>query len=1206
MRLGRHALGLSEEELCNRRGSSWAVNFKSWAEAGGVSGFLRVCSWVGGLLLVMVLSGFLAAPLFAKVTGSISGTVRDAQGAVIPGATVQARNTETGVTQSITTDSQGFYNFPALAIGHYDVSVQKTGFGEYRQTNLMINVDTALQVDATMQVGAQRQQVTVKSAALQVNTRNAQIGEVLEAAQIQSLPLNGRAFTDLLALQPGVVPINASQFGTLSPSGNLDGGVLSMSGGRVVNNGYMINGANTVEGYEGGTTIIPNLDSIAEFRIITSDAGAEYGNYAGGQVNVVTKGGTNSFHGDGFEFVRNSALDARNFFSPDRGELHQNMFGGTFGGPIMRDKAFFFVDYQGTRQTIGVDTGLIPVPSDSERTGDFSDNTSALSGVVSGPYFANLLGNKLGYAVSAGEPYYTAGCTSSANCVFPNAVIPQSAWTPVSSKVLTLIPTANQGPYFTTSANPETLQDDKGGVRVDVNTRIGMVSGYYFDDPWNQLVPYNAGFGGSSVPGFPGTTIGKAQLFVLSDTTSLGSTAVNQITLSYTRNKNIQGLSGTGPTLASLGFAAPDQGGIYQLTTQYANWPTMGFNNFNLGPSNSIISQFDNTYQVQDDFSKIIGTHTLKFGADYHWDQVDISHPNNGSDGGFGFNGGETGIDLADMLVGAPSYFYQGNAAALDLRSYYLGIYGEDSWRVTRDLTFNYGLRWEVTPYWSDSKNRNPDLLLGEQSLTFPGAPTGYVFPGDPGIPQHFANTRWNNLGPRIALAYAPEFSDGVLHSIFGDHGKSSIRAGFGMYYTNIEGASTFNFDAPPYGKFVFTGYLPLFTQPYIDRQAGQVYPQPFPLPAPPTNVSPSNPDNSINWAQYLPISSYANPLRDDPSPYTEHLDLSIQRQLGLNTLLDVSYVGSFGHHLILSVDNNPGDPALCLSVSQISQVMPNTATCGPYGEGGTYYPVTGGVINGTRGPFGPNFGNNAYFMDMGNSAYHALQVAMHHTSGRLQFLLSYTYSKAMDQGSGFGDQVLSDNYKLFRSLSIFDMTHNFSFSYNYEIPFDRLFRSDNRLTRGWRVSGITQFTTGLPVTIANVTDRNLRGDQGVDFYGSTDEPNFTPGPILGDTNPRDGKPYFNTSLFSQEPLGGQGTSSRRFFHGPGLNNWDFALLKDVKLTESKSLEFRAELFNAFNHAQFYGANTVDGYYNDGPGSFGMVFNASAPRIAQMGVKFMF
>jgi hypothetical protein len=1166
------------------------------------SAFSYLACGIKFALLVMVLT--LATTLvFAKVTGSISGTVRDAQGAVIPGASVQVRNTQTGVVQTIETDSVGFYNFPALAVGRYDVSFKKTGFGEYKQTGVVINVDTAMQVDATMKVGATQQEVTVTASPAQVETRSAQIGEVIGGQEMTDLPLNGRSYTDLLALQPGVVPINASQYGSLSPSNSLNNGLLSIGGARDVNSGFMVNGANTVEGFGLGTTVVPNLDSIAEFRIITSNAGAEYGNYGGGQVNVVTKSGTNQWHGDVFEFLRNTSLDARNYFSPLRGVFHQNQFGGILGGPIMRDKLFFFVDYQGTRQTVGVNTGRILVPSAAERTGNFSDNASALTGTVNGAYFANILGNKLGYPVAAGEHYYTSGCTSSANCVFPNAIVPQSAWTSVSPNVLPLIPMPNSGRYFSSSANSATLRDDKGGIRIDANTRIGMVSGYYHDDPWTNTNPYNPGYGGSTVPGFPSTALGKAQLVTFSDTTSFGPTMANQFTASYTRNKNIQGNSGKGPTLASLGFAPPQDEGIYQLTTQYQNWPYLGFNNFSLGAFNSVISQFNNTYQFQDDITKVVRTHTLKFGADYHWDHIDISHPNNGSNGGFGFNGGETGIDLADMLIGAPNYFFQGSPAGLNLRSYYVGAYAEDNWRATHNLTVNYGVRWEATPYWADAHNRNPVVLLGKQSTTFPTAPAGYVFPGEPGIPKHMANTRWNNFGPRIGFAYSPEFSNRFLHTIFGGQGQSSIRAGFGKYYTNIEGANTFNFAAAPYALFYFSSAPPLFTTPFITRASGQNLGQRFPIPA-------LTSSSIIDWSQFEPIGGNRNPLPDSPTPYTEHVDFSIERQITANTLLSMSYVGTFGHHLILNADQNPGNAALCLSVSQPSQVMPGTATCGPFGENGVYHPLTGGVINSTRAPFGPIFAGNGLQLDIGNSSYHALETTLRHSSGRMSFLFSYTYSKAMDDGSGFGDQVIlnpNGTVTTFRGLSIYDLTHNFAASYTYELPFDKLFGKNNMATRGWKVSGITQFASGLPVSIFETDDQSLLGNTGNSgFSGGTDEPNLSSGAIFNDKNPRDGKPYFNTSLFTKELLGGQGTSRRRFFHGPGINNWNLSLLKDLKLTESKSLEFRGEFFNVFNHAQFYGPFVVDGNINDGPGSFGRVNNAADPRIGQVGIKFLF
>jgi len=1187
-------------------------------------------------LVLVALVVWAPALLLGKVTGNISGTVKDPQGAVVPGVTVTARNTQTGVEQTLTTDDVGFYNFAALAVGTYDVSFQKTGFKVYRETGLVINVDTALRVDAVLQVGAELQTVTVESTAVHVDTQTQQTGEVIGGTEMENLPLNGRAYTDLLALQPGVVPFNLSQYGTLSPSNSLNNGVLVMTGQRGEQNGFMVNGANTVEGNGGGTTVIPDLDSIAEFKIILSNAGAEYGNYNGGQVNVVTKSGTNQFHGDAFEFVRNSDFDTRYFYSADRGVLHQNIFGGTGGGPILRNKLFFFLDYQGTRRVVGVDTGLQLVPSVADKTGNFSDQAAVIAAneannpttnTVSSAYFAGLLSARLGYPVTSGEKYFSSTCTTSAQCVFPGYIIPQKAWDTPSAKTLTLIPDPNQGVYYSTSAYPEVLNDDKAGVRIDANTRIGMISGYWHYDPWVDNQPYGP-FAASTFPGFPIQTVGKAQLFTFGLTTNFSSNSVNQFTASYMYNHNDNGKPGTkGPTLQEIGFAPPGpQGGIYQLEGPDAqNWPWMGFDNYGVGQYVVERVQDAETYQLQDDFTKVRGTHTIKFGGNYHWDHIPIAQVNNGGNSFFTFSSStETGFDLANMLIGAPDYFAQGAPAALNLRNFYIGVYGEDSWRVKPNLTFNYGVRWETTPFWADRHNRNPSVQLGCHSKIFPTAPEGYCFPGDPGIPKYFINPRWDNFAPRIGLAYSPNFSNGFLHKVFGDAGKSSIRMGFGTFFTNIEGANTFNFAAAPYSLYYPSQFPPLFRSPFINKLTGANFNNPFPLPVHKAG------DTNIDWSPYLPFSGDRQPYPNDPSPYSEHLTVSVERQVTPNTLLSVAYVGAFGHHLVLNTNKNGANPSLCYSLSAVAGsqqaidrgipgVAPGTNICGPGNETGFFNPAGGGKVL-VRGPFDENYAGLGAQIMAGNSAYHSGQLTLRRTTGRAVYLLSYVYSKSLDNGSGFGDQIIQGlDPNIYRALSQFDVTHIFSASYTVEIPFDKLFRWDSRVTRGWKFSGVTSFTTGPPVSIFQTNDYSLRGNgRNSPQYSFTDEPIFLGGgSIYVNKDPRKQyvdpnthvlvNPYFNPALFSPEPFGGQGNANRRFFHGPGVNNWNLALLKDVKLTESMRLEFRGEFFNAFNHAQFYGNNNVQGNFNSGPSGFGGVFSAgNGSRIGQLGAKFYF
>jgi hypothetical protein len=332
---------------------------------------------------------------------------------------------------------------------------------------------------------------------------------------------------------------------------------------------------------------------------------------------------------------------------------------------------------------------------------------------------------------------------------------------------------------------------------------------------------------------------------------------------------------------------------------------------------------------------------------------------------------------------------------------------------------------------------------------------------------------------------------------------------------------------------------------------------------------------------------------------------LSIERGFGNNSLLDVSYVGTQSHQLLVLEEANPGNPALCLQLSNPAHLAPGQTPCGPFGESNVYTTASGQLINGTRGPLGPNFGSDTIETTIGNSNYNSLQVTFRHTSGPLQMLAAYTYSKSLDQSSNLGEEVNPLNPSLSRALSSFDMTQNFVLSYSYQLPFERLFHARNRGTQGWEFSGITRFSSGLPVTLINYGDNSLLGAEpnGINNYG-IDEPNVAAGSLGLNHNPRNGQSYFNAALFSENALGTPGDASRRYFHGPGMANFDMAILKNLRLTESKSLQFRIEAFNVFNHTQFFGPQAVDG--NISSATFGQAVSAAAPRLVQAAVKFTF
>jgi hypothetical protein len=418
------------------------------------------------------------------------------------------------------------------------------------------------------------------------------------------------------------------------------------------------------------------------------------------------------------------------------------------------------------------------------------------------------------------------------------------------------------------------------------------------------------------------------------------------------------------------------------------------------------------------------------------------------------------------------------------------------------------------------------------------------------------------------------------------------------MYYTAIE-ALTVGILAgnAPFGITYSSPAPPLFATPFVTAATGQNQGQPFPIALVTHGASSSNPNPNVNWAQYEPISGIPGYATTNRIPYVEEYMLSIERQLGAKTVLSISYVGTQAHRLLVMVEANPGNPSLCLS-------LPG---CGPFGESGVYTNASGQVINGTRGPLGSNFGSDTNQTTIGKSNYTSLQLSLRHTSGRLALSAGYTYGKSLDESSNLGEEVNPINPALSYALSSFDIRQNFVVSYNYRIPFESLFRASNRWTQGWELSGITHFSTGLPVTFVSYGDNSLLGAEpnGINNYG-VDEPDYAGGPLNLNHHPGKGQTYFDTAQFSENTLGTPGTAKRRFFSGPGLNNFDMALLKNVRLDDSKTLQLRLEGFNVFNHTQFFGPQSVDGNIGNLGTTFGQIVNANPPRLVQLGAKFSF
>jgi Carboxypeptidase regulatory-like domain/TonB dependent receptor len=1172
--------------------------------------------------------------LWAAADGSLSGTLQDQRGAVVSGATITLVNIALKSEYKAVSNGQGFYSFPTLPVGHYDLTIEATGFKTQEKTNLAVDTDAALKLDAVLTVAQHSENVTVvaESAAVevQVDTVATYLGELVTGPQMTALPLNGRSYTDLLPIQPGVAPVStllpnsvimAGVTGGLSPSGDLNPGNLSIDGQRESSNGFLVDGIDVQEHMNGGTSVVPDLDSIDEFRVLTNNFDPEYGNYNGGMVTVISKSGSDSFHGEAIEFLRNTVLDARGYFDPSRPVFRQNQFGGTLGGSIRHGRIYFFADYQGTRTNEGIETGDISVPSLQDRAGNLSDqaatfvttdvNGNTVPTTVGGPYLAGILSEKLGYAVSAGEPYYTAGCARSSSCVFPNAVIPMSAWSAPALALLAYIPSPNVGTdQYSTSAYPQTVRDDKSSGRVDANVgRWGQLSAYYFFDDYRLDNPYPGQQGGASIPGFDALTLGRAQLVSAGDTKVFGGGVVNEFHVGYLRNANVIGQphGGLGISQAAQGFSTSTANGGFTIQSpQFEGVEDMVFPSFVMGVPITNETQINNTLYLGDTFSKVMGTHTLKFGGQFHWDQVN-EHPNATFNGTFNIDGTETGAAFADFLIGVPSNFTQSSGQPFYLRNRYAGLFAQDSWRARTDLTINVGLRWDyIMPFW-EKYNQLQTVIPGRQSILYPGLPGDLVVPGDPGIPRTISPSKPYNFAPRIGFAYAPRFDGGVLEKLLGDSGKSSIRASYGIFYTAFGGLSAgVMYAVPPFGFNYLTPEPPLFATPFINAADGGQNTNPFPLTFPPHNVSASNPDKQ-SFASQIPISGDVSFYYRDSVPYTENYMFSFERQIATKTLLTMSYVGNEGHHILAIVSNNPANQALCLSLSQPSEVAPGSPACGPFGEDAVITSASGHMYHGVRAGIGSNYQEDTWQQTIENSTYNALETNLRYVGKRSNFLLGYTYGKSIDEGSNLGEQLDPLNHEATRAISAWDMRHNFVGSFKVDLPFDLLSGRANRLTDGWSIAGTVRFSTGLPVTLLDDSDNSLLGTlgNGVNNY-LLDTPEYHGARLDINTNPRNGRPEFNNTpaAFTKEALGQLGNVPRRFFHGPGISNFDMTLAKILRVNESKSVEFRLEAFNAFNHAQFYGPAAVDGEVNDP--HFGDVVSAASPRLIQFGAKFLF
>jgi len=1270
-------------------------------------------------LAVFSLLTLLASPALGQSTGGrILGRVADPSGAVLANVSVRITNQATGVARDTKTNGSGDYTFVEVAPGNYTAEFEQKGFKRNVQKDVTVDVNQVVTLNSTLQIGATAETVEVTSEAPLVDITSTQLGAVVNDRSVSQLPLNARDTYQFLQLQPGVVSTVGS--GNQIVYGSDKAGSVSVNGGRGRANNFSVNGGDANDQFVNLPTVQPSPDSIQEFRVLTNTFDAEYGRNSGSVVNVITKSGTNDLHGNVYEFFRNTKLNANPYcFTAvdgvpcDKPQFNQNQFGGTFGGPIIKDRTFFFTSYEGRRIRQGIPSSLVFVPSASERpsaTQPFADFSS--ESTFSGSTDANALNLRPNCTTALGSAPNIPTDGRFYSDLFPGNIIPLGCLDPTAVDLLQFVPTPanNSDKLVTTPVQP--VRADQFTVRLDhrLNNKQNLSFYYYFND--DHLVSPFAVFeaAGANVPGFGSIVNERFQQWNISHTWSISNTTVNEFRFNYNRvaqrtfqhpvfTTTVQNSFPPAPSwlLAAFPSGVPcfsdgtqaNTLGIHpNLGPQHEGLPFIqvsgGFTIGNNGEGE--LPQVGNSFQWSDNISKVVGNHSFKFGGDVRrqrFDQLLYFDVN----GEFFVDETSTNSTLgdtafSDYMLGFPGSYGQGSAQIENVRSTGLYLFAQDSWKIKPNLTLNYGLRWELNTPIADASKHVQTFRPGAQTKIYPckldpnidaslvaqygstdcsptgpaGAvfPTGLVVPGDPGVPNALTQTYYKAFAPRIGLAWSP-----------GNSGKTSIRAGWGLFYNPIEQLVLEQFSAePPFGGSTFpfnTG----FNTPFQDQGGGFTYPNPFGLSQlggvngilNPTRGQPTD------WAMFRPNTLFGQFQPHMRSQYSAQYNLTIQRQLTNDMKLEVGYVGSQGHRLLATHDINFGNPQTCLDINDILGPL----TCGPYFSDSEFIIPAGSVTgpNGLHLPYGPNgpsvippnttLANDVTLVGLrrysspqcdplsptaagcpidgipvfssifaqdtiANSAYNSLQASLDKRFGKgLQFTAAYTFSKSFDQASSFEGILNPIDPRISRSLSAFDARHRIVLSYYWELPFRKFTGATGKLLNGWAVSGITAFQTGFPIRISTVADNELMYSFDFELPGEpaqlapfrTMKPQsnanyyFDPNSFTDNATDDTAPPCSAGAQFECfEPslLGTLGTAKRTICCGPHLSNTDFAILKTIPITESTHVDFRAEFFNIFNHTQFF---NPDGNVSDGS-QFGQITQVRDPRLVQFAVKLFF
>ena len=1141
-------------------------------------------------LLLLALLGMSVVAAAQEANGRIIGTVYDQQGAVMPGVQITVTNTATDVTRKTVTDHDGYFQVLELPIGNYRVGAQQKGFQTVASDAQKLLIGQSRRIDLKMPVGTTTQTLNVEASGGAVETVNSTLGQSVTSRALVNLPLNGRDVMDLALLQPGI---------TESNDDNAGAGNFSIAGGRTDSVTYLLDGGLNNDLLDNSQLLNPNPDSVAEFRLLTSNYSAEYGRNGGGIISVVTKSGSNQFHGSAFEFLRNTSFNANNYFNIvsglPRDDLKRNQFGATIGGPILKDRLFFFAAYQGQRQILNQPVFDSTVFTPEELNGNFSNSGSPDEGVA---------------AFLDANPFFQPDQSLADQAVIDPSRINSVAKAYIAAN---LIPTSPTGLI---SYQDRTVDD-----RDELTTK--------FDFTPNSKDRISATWGMNRNPQLnPGSIVGysdrvKSWYYFLNLGYSriISANLLNEFHF-VTHRSNYES------HVPDRKLPFPSELGI-AVTPDEATGPTnLYFNDSGLltgfsenGPTRYV----ENTFSWTDTVSWTRGKHNWKFGAGFSPYQQNLKYDFyiNGEFDYAGDSSFASGNEFADFLLGLPYGYFQQAAAPSNIRSKSTYLFAQDEWHVRKNLVLTLGLRYEYNTPKSDTQGRLFFVIPGEQSQRFVNAPLGLVYPGDAGTPHGTNFPDKNDFAPRFGFAWDPR----------GD-GKMSLRGGFGVFYDILKGEDNLQYNGQP----PFVGSANLFFDAPSQPITGEVdfMSEPFVAAGVPNSFPSKPPASDIDFSQFLPINGTYSVYVTDPhlrTPYIYQYNLSLQRELPADMVAEASYVGSSGHKLTSAVDVNP-------------MVLGTTDR----------------VLNLAPGNDENTFGPMPELRNLSRAHYNSLEASLTRQGkksriGTNYFTLAYTYAHNLDNASGFEQRnyiVPTYEPQHFYASGDSDIRHRITFSGGWDLPFDQAWGA-NRLTKGWSLYPIVTWRTGFPFDVGARApgrfDPTNPGPSGagdpllvnaeqvapikyldprkkttidvIDYFNSVGSSTceLASYPVTGnfyvDPNSFTNALYYNTDgsnpcfpTFDPQNNPSQRTYGlpRNLLRGPHQTNFDLAVAKTTQLSERINLELRAEFFNILNHPEFANpASNVDLTFS----TFGQVtstgsFRSSAPRIIQLAARLTF